>query len=131
MHPRVVNEYREAELSASVGANRGASALLRSALEKTLQANGYTDGSLYERIEQAAEDQVITAARRRRAHDNIRDLGNDVVHEDWRPVTDEEYESAHRYVLLIIQDFYDHRKEVEAQLIELVRLSEEESGDEG
>ena len=39
-------EFREAELCASHGATRAASALLRSTLEKTLKANGYTTGTL-------------------------------------------------------------------------------------
>ena len=49
-----LKEYREAELCTSVGAWRGASALLRSALEKTLKANGYTGGSLFDKINWAA-----------------------------------------------------------------------------
>jgi hypothetical protein len=63
----VVAEYREAELCASVGAWRAGSALIRSALEKTLSANGYVTGSLAARIDEAAGDGVITAARRQRA----------------------------------------------------------------
>jgi len=118
----VVAEYREAELCAAVQAWRAASALLRSALEKTLIANGYTDGSLHTRIDEAARDGVITPPRQKRAHDDVRVLGNDVLHEEWRVVTAEEYEAAHHYVQRIIEDFYDLRAEVEAMLTKAGRL---------
>lgn len=42
----ITAELREAEICASVGAWRAASALLRSVLEKTLKANGYATGDL-------------------------------------------------------------------------------------
>jgi hypothetical protein len=108
----IVAEYREAELCASVGGWRAASALLRSALEKTLKANGYSDGSLKKRIDDAATEGVITAARRQRAQEDVRVLGNDVLHDEWRAVTEDEYSLAHHYVQRIIEDFYDHRAEV-------------------
>lgn len=109
-------EYREAEKCASVGSWRGGSALLRSALEKTLAKNGYSKGTLAARIDEAAADGVITAARQRRAHDDVRSLGNDILHDEWRPVDATEYEAAHHYVLRILEDFYDHRQEVELVL---------------
>jgi hypothetical protein len=112
----VVAEYREAELCASVRAWRAASALLRSSLEKTLRANGYDTGSLASRIDEAESDRVITAARRQRAHDDVRVLGNDVLHDEWRAVTEEEYAAAHHYVQRILEDLYDHRPEVETLL---------------
>jgi hypothetical protein len=120
--PDVVAEYREAELCASVGAWRAGSALLRSALEKTLKANGYTKGKLFDKIDMAAADGVITGARQKRAHEQVRDLGNDILHDDWRPVTEPEYASAHHYVQRILEDFYDDRTGVEALLIGLGRL---------
>lgn len=112
----IVAEYREAELCASAAAYRAASALLRSVLEKTLRANGYVNGSLAARIDEAAGHNVITAARRQRAHDDIRVLGNDVLHDDWRAVTEKEYADAHHYVQRIAEDFYDQRPQVEAIL---------------
>jgi hypothetical protein len=112
----VVAEYREAELCASVGVWRAASALLRSALEKTLSANGYANGTLATRIDEAARDGVITAARRQRAHDDIRVLGNDVLHDAWRIVTEQEYSDAHHYAQRIMEDFYDQRAQVEKAL---------------
>jgi hypothetical protein len=121
-------EFREAEKCASLGANRGASALFRSVLEKTLKANGYTKGNdpslrdLQKRIDAAASDGVITQARQKRAHDDIRSLGNDVLHDDWRTVTDEEVEDSHRYTQRILEDLYDDRTTVEAMLIAKGRL---------
>jgi uncharacterized protein DUF4145 len=119
----IQKEFREAEQCASFGANRAASALFPSVLEKTLKANGYTrsnDASLRDlqkRIDAAAADGVITDARRKKAHDDIRSLGNDVLHDDWREVTDEELEDAHRYTQRILEDLYDDRATVESILI--------------
>ena len=118
----VVLEYREAELCASVGAMRGASVLLRSALEKTLRANGYLKGTLEKRIDEATDDRILTQARQKSAHEDVRVFGNDILHEDWRPVDPEEYEAAHRYVQPIIEDFYDQRDQVEAVLVAADRI---------
>jgi hypothetical protein len=120
--PGLSGDFREAEICASVGAWRGASALLRSVLEKTLIANGYTKGSLSARIDEAAADGVITAARQRRAHEDIRVLGNDVLHDEWREVTGSEYEAAHLYTQRILEDLYDLRGEVEQVLTSAGRL---------
>jgi predicted NAD-dependent protein-ADP-ribosyltransferase YbiA (DUF1768 family) len=49
-------------------------------------------------------------------------FGNDVLHDEWREVTGEEYEAAHHYVQRIVEDFYDPRAEVEATLIKSGRL---------
>ena len=118
----VISEYAEAEKCASVGAWRGASALLRSALEKLLKANGYTKGVLAARIEAASKDGIVADALKDRAHTNVRDLGNDVVHDDWRQVTPDEYESAHHYVHRIAEAFYDNRPHVETLLKKAGRL---------
>ncbi len=118
----VINEYREAETCMSVEAWRGAAALLRSALEKTLKANGYNEKDLYKKIEAAGEDAVITSARRQRAQDLVRTLGNDVLHEEWRCVTQQEAEDAHHYVGRIIEDLYDDRTAVEKVLVAKGRL---------
>lgn len=109
-------EFREAEVCYSVGANRGASALFRSTLEKTLKGNGYEDKSasgfdkmkLQAKIDKAAEDGIITEALRNRAHDEIRVLGNDVLHDDWVNVDDEDVEASHHYTQRILEAFYDH-----------------------
>src|SRR5262249_17995494 len=98
------------------------SALLRSALEKTLKANGFNKGSLQDKIDQAATDGAITEARSKRAHEDIRVLGNDVLHDAWRAVTEEEFELAHHYTQRILEDFYDDRPTVEALLTSKGRL---------
>lgn len=115
----VVAEFREAEKCLSAGAYRAAAAMFRSALEKVLKANGYdskAERDLYRRIEAAANDGVITSARRQRAQDLVRTLGNDVLHDEWRPVTVEEAENAQHYVGRVIEDLYDDRASVEKVL---------------
>jgi uncharacterized protein DUF4145 len=106
----VVAEFREAEFCAGHGAYRAASALLRSTLEKVLAQNGYVRGSLNARIDEASADGVITEARKRRAHDDIRVLGNDVLHDEWRPVLPDEVEAAHLYTQRVLEDLYDDRE---------------------
>lgn len=127
----IVSEYREAELCASVGAWRAASALLRSSLEKTLEANGFKKGNLYNRIEAAAKVGVITKSRANKAHDDIRVLGNDVLHDEWKEITSEEVSLSHKYTQRILEDLYDDREETLALLaeagIELVDVTGEET----
>jgi hypothetical protein len=125
----IEKEFRESELDAAHAAYRSASAMLRSVLEKTLRKNGYEEieikdkqgnpkrsNRLIDRIDAAADDRVITETRQKRAHENIRVLGNDVLHEDWREVTQQEYEEAHKYAQRLLEDFYDDRPTVEARL---------------
>ena len=119
----VEKEYREAELCASVEAWRAASAMLRSTIEKTLKANGYTKGTLQQKIDDAATDGVITSARKQKAHDDIRVLGNEVVHDDWRVVIEDEVVSALHYAQRVLEDLYDDRPSVEAILKAKGRLS--------
>jgi len=118
----ITKEYREAELCASVEAWRAASALLRSTLEKALKANGYVAGSLQAKIDEAAKDGVITVARSQKAHEDIRVLGNEVVHDDWRPVDGAEVESALHYAQRVLEDLYDDRDTVEKILTAKGRL---------
>ena len=112
----VIEEFKEAELCASVGAWRAASALFRSCLEKLLKVNGYNKGNLADKINMATGDGIITAARRQKAHDDIRVLGNDVMHDEWREITEEEVELSHHYIHRILEDFYDDRETVESIL---------------
>lgn len=119
----IAAEFREAETCINAEAYRAASAMFRSTLEKVLRANGYVKGTLAERIDDAAKDGIITEARRNRAHDEIRVLGNDVLHDEWRAVTLEEVELAHHYVQRILEDLYDDRKAVQAVLREVGRLT--------
>jgi Domain of unknown function (DUF4145) len=126
--PDIQAEFREAEKCQALSMNRAASAMYRSVLEKTLKANGYTKGTdpslrdLQRRIDAAAGDGVITQARQKKAHDDIRALGNDVLHDDWRLVADDEVEDSHRYTQRILEDLYDDRPTVEALLIARNRL---------
>ena len=133
----IVKEFREAELDASHAAYRSASAMLRSVLEKTLKKNGYEvvevrdehgnievdkqgnpkkSNKLIDRIDAAARDKVLTETRQKRAHENIRVLGNDILHDDWRKVEQDEFNDAHKYSQRILEDFYDDRPTVEARL---------------
>ncbi len=134
--PDIQAEFREAERCAAFGANRAASALFRSVLEKTLKINGYVKSNdpslrdLQKRIDAAADDGIITDARRKRAHDDIRSLGNDVLHDDWREITDEEVENSHRYMQRILEDFYDDRASVQDILVAKKRLAAPPRNDE-
>jgi len=120
----IIKEFREAELCASHSAWRAASGLFRSTLEKVLKANGYVKVSLALRIDEAATDGVITEARKKRAHEDIRVLGNDVLHDEWREVNPEEVFASHKYVQRIIEDLYDDRETVESVLIEKGRIKQ-------
>jgi hypothetical protein len=112
----VVREVREAELCVAAGAHRAASAMLRSALEKVLKLNGFTKGNLKNKIDEASTDGLLTESRRSRAHQDVRCLGNDVLHDEWREVVQDEAETAHHYVQRVLEDFYDDRPTVEAAL---------------
>ena len=124
----IQKEFREAEICAATGAYRAGSALLRSTLEKALKANGYTKGSdrtltdLQKRMDAAASDGIITEARQKRAHDEVRSLGNDVLHDDWREVREDEFDTAHHYTQRILEDFYDDRPTVEGILTAKKRI---------
>jgi hypothetical protein len=120
--PGIASEFREAEKCASVGAWRGGSALFRSVLEKALKANGYTKSNLADKIDEAAADGAITTARSRRAHEDVRVLGNDILHDEWRAVTQDEYDQAHHYTQRILEDLYDDRATVVALLTEKGRI---------
>lgn len=65
---------------------------------------------------------MITASRSRKAHEDIRVLGNDVLHDEWRAVTQDEFDLAHHYVQRILEDFYDDRPSVEALLMDKGRM---------
>lgn len=118
----IEDEYREAELCISFSAWRAASAMLRSTLEKTLKTNGYTNGTLEKKIDETANDGIITETRRNKAHEDIRVLGNDVLHEDWRTIDEKEVAASHHYVQRILEDFYDDRDTVEKKLLTQGRL---------
>jgi hypothetical protein len=78
----VLKEFREGEQAMGASCWRAAAAMFRSALEKLLAANGYQETNLFQKIESAGRDGVITSARRQRAQDLVRVLGNDVLHDE-------------------------------------------------
>lgn len=108
----IKRELRESELCINARAWRAAAAVLRSTLEKTLIANGYHEKKLYQKIDSAGDDGIISVARRQRVHEVLKTLGKDVLNGEWREVTREEVEAAHKYVARIIVDFYDDRDTV-------------------
>ena len=120
----ILTEFREAEGCASYSYNRAASALFRSTLEKVLKTNGYSVGTLEKKIEDAGNDGIISGPRRTRVHEDIRVLGNDVLHDDWREVSEAEVEAAHHYLQRILEDFYDEHTTVERILSEKDRKYE-------
>jgi hypothetical protein len=115
----IASEFREAENCLEAKCYRAAAAMFRSTLEKVFELNGYKISSLTNlkaRIDAAAKDGVITSSRQKRAHDEIRVLGNDVLHEPWKEFTEEDVKLSHQYTQRIIEDFYDERVSVETIL---------------
>jgi hypothetical protein len=93
--------------------------MFRSALEKTLTAAGYKPNpktKLFQQIEAAAADGTITEASKRRAHEEVRVLGNDVLHDEWKKVSEEDAALARDYTQRVIEDFHDHRESTLKQL---------------
>lgn len=118
----IIAELKEAELCATVKAWRAGSALIRSALEKVFVINGYNEKDLFKKIEAAKKDGVITDSRAKKAHDDIRVLGNDILHDSWRVVDPEEFYLAYHYCQRVIEDFYDDRNTVESILKSVSRI---------
>jgi hypothetical protein len=111
----IQNEFREGEKCLNTGAIRAAAGMFRSVLDKTLRANGYKvkgGTTLEQQIDLAAIDGVITASRQRRAHEEIRVLGNDVLHDEWHEIAVDDVEAARHYAQRILEDFYDDRDSV-------------------
>jgi hypothetical protein len=126
----IKSEFMEAEQCMSVGCYRAAAGLFRSVLEKTLSANGYKtnkEKNLIQRIDAATNDKIITEARRKRAHEEIRVLGNDVLHDEWRKLVEDDVTLAHHYCQRIIEDFYDERYSVLQLLKDAGRTPEEDN----
>lgn len=125
----IVKEFREGERCAEAKCFRAAAAMFRSVLDKTLRANGYKEKrgtNLEQQINAAATDGAITASRQKRAHDEIRVLGNDVLHEEWESVTADDVEAARQYAQRILEDFYDDRGSVLALLRSKGRKADED-----
>jgi len=122
------DEFREAEKCLEAGCPRAAAAMFRSVLDKTMRDNGYkNEGNLKQQVDAAAVDGVITEARKKRAHEDIRVLGNDVLHDEWQPISVEEMEPAHNYAQRILEDLYDDRPTTLRILRDKGRTPEEEN----
>lgn len=120
----IKREFKEAEQSFNNDCFRAAAGLFRSVLDKTLRANGYDtrkNPNLKKQIDAAAEDGVITQARKKRAHDEVRVLGNDVLHDDWCEILKEDIVASRRYTQRILEDLYDDRETVLGYLREVGR----------
>ena len=126
----IQNEFQEAEMCVEHQSYRAGAALFRSVLDKTMRDNGYKTKreTLEHQIDEAAADGVITTARQSKAHEEIRVLGNDVLHEEWRAISLEDVEAAHHYVQRILEDFYDDRDSVLKLLRKAGRVPSEPSG---
>ena len=120
----ILAELNEAELCASVQAWRAGSTMLRSVLEKVLAQNGYDEKRLVDKIDAANKDGIITDSRTQKAHNEVRALGNDILHDEWKEVTEEDFAIAYHYCQRIIEDFYDDRPTVENILKEKGRIEE-------
>lgn len=115
----IAAEFREGEACLDANCIRAAAGMFRSVLDKTLRANGYKvkpGTNLEQQIDAAGADGVITESRRLRAHDEIRVLGNDVLHDEWHPIPDADVMAARHYAQRILEDFYDDRPSVLALL---------------
>ena len=124
----IKREFREAEICSESRCYRAAAAMLRSVLDKTLRANGYNpreNKNLKQQIDAAAADGVITKARQKRAHDEVRVLGNDVLHDDWHEIEEDDVEVSRLYLQRLLEDFYDDRPSVLALLTTAGRSPEE------
>lgn len=124
----IKREFREAELCSEAGCYRAAAGMLRSVLDKTLRANGYNtreNRNLKQQIDAAAADGVITKPRQKRAHEEVRVFGNDVLHDDWHEVKPEDVEVSRQYLQRLLEDFYDDRASVLALLKAAKRTPDE------
>ena len=111
----IVYEFREVEQCLSARCNRAAAGMFRSVLDKTMRANGYKlkpGTSLQQQIDLAVDGGVITKARSLRAHEDVRTLGNDVLHEEWKEISEEDVLLVRHYAQRILEDLYDDRPAV-------------------
>lgn len=124
----IVSEFREGEKCLGNNCVRAAAGMFRSVLDKTLRANGYKTAreSLAHQIDEAAADKILTESRRLRAHDEIRVLGNDVLHDEWHEIPKLDVETARHYAQRILEDFYDDRPSVLVLLRGAKRVPDED-----
>lgn len=118
----IESEFREAEKCMGATCYRAASAMFRSTLEKILKSHGFTTGNMEKKVEDACKDGVLTESMKMRAHDEIRSIGNEVLHEEWKEVTAEDVEITHHYTQRVIEAFYDDPETVKILLISKGRM---------
>ena len=111
-------EFREAETCARVKAYRAAGAMARSTLEKALIIAGYKPARerLVSMIREAVAEGILGEVRRSQA-DSIRDLGNEVLHDPWRPVDKDEAQAILTYAHRVIHDLFSDWNTVRAVLV--------------
>jgi len=128
----IKKEFREGESCIENSALRAASAMFRSVLDKVFRDNGYNtrqNNNLASQIDEASTDGVITKSRKKRAHDDIRVLGNDILHDDWHEIPLVDVLEARKYTHWILTDFYDDRVTVVTILQEKNRLPKKDNKD--
>lgn len=119
----ILSEFRSAERCASIHEYRPAGAMLRSTLEKVLNDHGYDERYLTNNINNATKEGVLTIALQKRAFNIVKALGDEILHQSWRNITEEQYEDSHEYTQRIIENFYDDPETVREILIEKKRIS--------
>ena len=83
-------------------------------------------GDPLKQIEAAANVGVITRVRKKKAHDEVRVLANDVLHDDWHEIPEEDVEASRHYCQRILEDFYDDRDSVLTLLRDAKRVPSED-----
>jgi hypothetical protein len=125
----LVAEFREAERCLEINCLRAAAGLFRSVLAKTMRANGYEtsrEKHLLKQIDGAAKDGVITLARKKRLHAELRVIDTDVLPDAPCNPTIQDIELARRYCQRILEDFYDDRESVLKLLRDAGRMINED-----
>jgi hypothetical protein len=117
---KVVSLLRESEVCLAHGALRGAAALLRATLETLLIANGYEERNLLQKIDAAANDQILTVQLKKRAH-SLRVLANDSLHEAAQ-VARTDVVNGYEFAQRIVEAFYFTRQEVVEALKAVERI---------
>ena len=122
----IKKEFQEAQRCLENDCFRAAAGLFRSVLDKTFRANGFKANkeSLKTQIDLACSDGVITQSRKNKAHEEVRVLGNDVLHDEWHEIPEEDVLEARHYCQRVLEDFYDDRAEVEKLLVAAGRIEE-------
>lgn len=111
------DEFQEAGLCISAGANRAGLAMLRSTIDRILVANGLIDGAICDRVERAKDLGLITCSRSALAHEYLNVMEDNLLHKNWRPVDTAVATAAHNFCLDLLKDFYHERGHVESVLL--------------